>query len=370
MIDSPTLTLIRALSHDCVNSLPLPGDWPAHKREQVLGHLCAQHGLSGYALRQLCIVDPNENWISRERLRDYEKQRRKTVLSQYRVAMAYVDSLTQAGIEVGVFKGADLSRRLYGDIGLRSAKDFDLLVSKDDFIQAISLAAPVASEMDHRLPAATMGGIDRLLQRQKDVNFKLHGDCMIELHARPLLLRHLSERLEWQAHDDGLSRLSFADELFYTLCHGQMASWVRLKWAVDASLMAAQASPEDWRRVHERATAGKSEKSIFRALTWLDYIWGSTFSEPFQTRGTRTIGRHIGGLIRALDRPDARMNHLDTVFFTDVPSDWLRNICNLYFNPNEILLEDISPPIRFGKNMIHLAGSSVTRFANYLSRGA
>ena len=99
---------------------------------------------------------------------------RATGAVQLLVQRAVLERLTQAGISAAPFKGPDLARRLYGDLGLRRCADVDVLVESDRLDEAVAVVrtlgygagapadAPWLSELHHRLehPAPAMPTVE------------------------------------------------------------------------------------------------------------------------------------------------------------------------------------------------------------------
>lgn len=152
-----------------------------------------------------------------------------------------------AGIPVVLLKGVALAQKLYGSVGLRHARDIDLLVRPEHASEALRLLeadgyALVAPErqLDERQRRAFIGrGHEMELVRRNDGQ-------RVELHWRlaenPFLLRNVDafSRTEEIAIAGGTLRTLDGRSLFAYLCvHGAGHFWFRLKWLADIQALLA-----------------------------------------------------------------------------------------------------------------------------------
>ena len=146
-----------------------------------------------------------------------------------------------AGIRVLVVKGVALSAQLYGEQGLRSARDIDLLVGPDQVHEAHEALVqagyrPAANLASPRQRAAYLHWI-------KEVEFihPVTGE-LVELHHRladnPDLLAVdfaslWNEREEVVLGDQSVATLPRHRLPLYLCVHGASHGWARLLWLVD-----------------------------------------------------------------------------------------------------------------------------------------
>lgn len=150
---------------------------------------------------------------------------------------------SELGLRVLVLKGIPLAQRLYSDLGLRSAKDIDLLVDPDD----ADAAAAMLIETGHR-PIETFPGQSRTFHRlwfkETIYNHPDHGE--IELHHR---MTDLPELLPWDfatlwrtrdevpLGDIAVPVLGRRHLACYLCAHAAEHAWMRLRWLTDLAAL-------------------------------------------------------------------------------------------------------------------------------------
>ena len=77
-------------------------------------------------------------------------RRRATLVEQ--IALQLVRALDDAGLAVVPLKGPHLAERLYGDAGMRTSNDIDLLVQPEDFPRAIAVLGDAGYTSDGKAP--------------------------------------------------------------------------------------------------------------------------------------------------------------------------------------------------------------------------
>lgn len=156
-----------------------------------------------------------------------------------------VQAMTSAGIRVLVFKGVVLSAQIYGNSGLRSARDIDLMVAPEAFGDAATLLI----EAGYRYAGAARSPLQtaRYQRWSKDLQF-LHpgsGIC-VELHSRltdnPNLLSHdfgrlWADRAEVHLGTSAVATLSPSLLPLYLCVHGAVHGWDRLRWLADLAMV-------------------------------------------------------------------------------------------------------------------------------------
>lgn len=335
---------MRALLPEAPHHAPLPPDWPTAKRARVITHLDVQHGLAGWVYKQLCAIDPQEDWFERTALGTAERQRRKIAMTRIRQSLLFQSELKNAGVAFGVFKGDALSTQLFDDPVLRHAKDSDIYVPEKNFKAALGVAKDFGADVAFDYNTVSSNRLTSLLRTQKDIELFLPDGCLVELHARPLFLRSLSAPIEWKADADGVMHIPRADQFYYLLCHGQMASWVRLKWTLDVFLLAKTMKPTDWERVSDMSRSANCISSLKTGLEWIDHLFGCQYAQNLNASPNR-LGRSQKQRLAALDRFDARMDHRDNLFFTSKLSDRFMAFRGLYLNAGVAKMNKHANPI-------------------------
>jgi hypothetical protein len=176
-----------------------------------------------------------------------EELRRLSVIGARRslVQVAEVGRLCRlfaaAGIRVLVLKGVALSVQLYGEPGVRTARDIDLLVAPEQLVQAQETLALAGYQQRQNLPSPRQHAA--YLRWIKEFEF-YHGVTrgLVELHHRltdnpdllPVEFAALwNEREEVRLGDVTIATLSRQRLPLYLCVHGGDHGWARLHWLVD-----------------------------------------------------------------------------------------------------------------------------------------
>ena len=165
-------------------------------------------------------------------------------LTQAAALTRFYRRFSELRLRVLVLKGVPLAQRLYGDLGLRSAQDIDLLVDPAD----ADAAGAVLLETGHRQTETFLRGRTRTFHRRwfKETTYDHPDYGRVELHHR---LTDLSELLPW----DFASLWRARDEVWlgniavpvlgrrhlacYLCAHAAEHAWQRLRWLTDLAAL-------------------------------------------------------------------------------------------------------------------------------------
>lgn len=177
------------------------------------------------------------------------------------------------GIRCLVLKGAALALRHYRDLGLRSMRDFDLLIPEEDLHRAVlhlEKAGYVAE--GKRSPDAVL----RSVRIGHGWQFFLGDEQSCDLHWRPVVRCFSPEvtRLFWQSAENvplrgGTAAVPCAtDQLFHVCAHGLQWDWLpQIRWIADA--VTVMREPIDWDRICRLAAEARMRVRLARALRYL-----------------------------------------------------------------------------------------------------
>jgi hypothetical protein len=158
----------------------------------------------------------------------------------------------EAGLPMLALKGVPLSLQLYGDLGLRSARDIDIIVDSAN----ADAAETLLTKAGHSPVGGTFSGHQKQLYRRwfKEVKYTHPAHGLVELHHR---LSDLPELMPWdfstlwREHEEVPVRgvpvaVPGRRHLALYLCaHGAEHAWERLRWLTDiAALLRAPKSAE------------------------------------------------------------------------------------------------------------------------------
>jgi len=192
-----------------------------------------------------------------------------------------LDALYQEKIPVISFKGPWLSHVAYGDMGLRSFWDLDILIQREhrDVASAILLSQGFVcctTGLNRRQLDSFWDfcGQD-VFQRESDhVVVELHwaltaSTLAFDFDYKGLFQRKLSE--EWGSKR--ISHLAPEDELLYLCLHGSKEAWYKIKWLADLAFF-IQAHPHlNWPIIWQRA----KENGTLRVTALALYILQQLF---------------------------------------------------------------------------------------------
>lgn len=256
---------------DSLASNPWPENWPPEVRLLVI-HLRIALGTATAADNDLASQpvdwDAWLRWVERHRVGAFlhhrlpseartglpeaiTQQLRTRGFHNARLALArsaellrLVKHLEQAGVRVLTFKGPALAQQLYGEIGLRSAGDLDLLVAPADVARASAALGAAGYRRTYPDFELTAFQWSKFLKIQHEVNHR---------HPERGVTVELQWRLEgmpdhefgelWQARrsvsvaGQSLAVMPELVEQVFLFVHGARHGWQALFWLLDAALL-------------------------------------------------------------------------------------------------------------------------------------
>ena len=180
-----------------------------------------------------------------------------------------------ADLPVLFVKGAALAVLAFGNLGLRSGQDIDLLVDCESLPAATALILRAGySRFDP--PAEISDAQLRLLMPlRKDLGFVHQATTLrIELHWRLFLNPHAmaetsimaASRVVPLAGDAGLRTMGEEDLFAYLCMHGALHWWYRLKWLADVNALLASMPEDGVERLVRAAEARGTGRAAAQAL--------------------------------------------------------------------------------------------------------
>ena len=263
------------------------GDWPdfvAHVR---------RHRVAGFVSDALARTELNVLARADEPIRRMAQRAARLALAATTELGRLTKLCRENGLAFAVLKGVPLSERVYGNVGLRHAKDIDLLVAPDQ----VDAMADVLDRLGYRpseLRPIDGEGLKALWYRaRKDLPFRNpQTGIEIELHWRLLNNEHLLN-LPFDAHtlvDVPLgSRISapvlrLEDEFAYLCAHGAGHGWVRLKWLADINAILAQHSAEGIEDLYRHAAGLGGGMATAQAIVLSTWIFRTPVPPAFLAR--------------------------------------------------------------------------------------
>lgn len=192
--------------------------------------------LVNHALRRAGIDLPDPLHATLTRRADLKARR---ALAMARETIRLQRAFDEEGVSSLILKGSPLAILAYGDLGMKEARDIDLLVDVSD----LSRVMPILSARGYTLevPGLQPDQLMRYAAHASEVQFQDEArELTVDLHWR------LVDNERWMRGGDatgpaqevvvaGSAVRTLADEeMFAFLCvHGSSHSWSRLKWLAD-----------------------------------------------------------------------------------------------------------------------------------------
>lgn len=216
----------------------------------------------------------------------------RTSLAYAAEAVRLHDILEREGIGHRYLKGSTLSMLAYGGLGLKHARDIDLLIDPLDVERSCALL--VAAGYRRVRPAEDVGdaGFQAWMAVYKESSWQNKTGLLVEVHHglmdNPHLLEGVSIHSPSQDVDiGGNARLPTLgkDELFAYLCvHGASHAWSRLKWLADVAALLKDEDAAELARLHDRAVELGAGRCAGTALLLCSLLFGSQLPSELDTR--------------------------------------------------------------------------------------
>ncbi|PWV93804.1 putative nucleotidyltransferase-like protein [Paenibacillus cellulosilyticus] len=141
-----------------------------------------------------------------------------------------------------VLKGPVLAEALYGDFSLRTSKDVDLLVSKDD----LALAEKVILQQGYKPDKETLQVLNSLFVKDHHIGYthpetgvqvELHWRMSPDTYKEPAFSELWERRRSTVKTNYPVHYLGHEDLFVYLVLHGARHGWFRLRWLADVDRM-------------------------------------------------------------------------------------------------------------------------------------
>jgi Uncharacterised nucleotidyltransferase len=204
----------------------------------------------------------------------------------------------EADLSVLVVKGAALAMLAFGNLGLRSAQDIDLLIAYETLPAATELISGVGYRRYDPPPDITDTQLRLVMPLRKDLAF-VHqtSGLQLELHWRLFLNPHAiaepsmsgSSRIVPLAGGAGLRTMGEEDLFAYLCMHGALHWWNRLKWLADVNALIASVQEDEVVRLVRAAEARGAGRAAAQALVLCQRL----FQTPLPTSLTAALDKSV-----------------------------------------------------------------------------
>lgn len=192
-----------------------------------------------------------------------------------------------ANLPVLFVKGPSLAAVAFGNLGLRSGKDIDLLVPHETLWAARALVTHAGYYRFDPPPDISEAKLHLLMALRKDFGFIHQATGLrIELHWRLFLNPHAmdaaslmgSSRLVPLTATMELRTLGEEDLFVYLCVHGALHWWKQLKWLADINALLATAPEAGVERLIRAAEARGAGRAAAQAILLCQRIFGTHLS--------------------------------------------------------------------------------------------
>lgn len=283
--------LVRCVDHDGVGAddrldavLDRDPDW-----ERVL-ELGRRHGVAPLLNRGVRELESSDGAVDvPDRVRSTLSERtRSTAMRDVRLATELhelVDAFEERGVRALPFKGPVLEAFAYGEVGMRSYRDLDVLVPREDVTDAVDvlesrgyewLDVPRLDDSPVLGGPFTMPLVPEYELRRDGIRVEVRwrvGDT-----AQPFVpdVQTLWDRRETvTVAGSDVPALAPTDRLRMLAFHGTKHKWHLLKWACDFAAALA-ATDVDWGLIFEEARRCGDERRLLAAVALIDRLFKPT----------------------------------------------------------------------------------------------
>jgi len=186
----------------------------------------------------------------------------------------------RAAIPVMAFKGPMLSTELYGDAGLRHARDLDLAVTQEGLRRAQSCLEEMGWQLYSSWFVLSPRQWESFLRHEHSLDFAhSQASCRLELHWRNQWDTRTATRARWARSVPSVWQgccyqvMHPVDQVLYLCTHGGEHAWFRAKWLGDLARLHAEGRV-DWAAALEQARRTGQERALLAGLRLLEQVYG------------------------------------------------------------------------------------------------
>jgi hypothetical protein len=219
-------------------------------------------------------------------------------LAMAREAVRLQRLFDDADLPVLFVKGPALAELAFGNVGLRSGQDIDLLVRYEALLAATAIILRAGYRRFDPPPNIGDAQLRLVMRLRKDLGFVHRATGrQIELHWRLFLNPHAMAESSFIAASrvvplSGVAgvRTLGEDDLFAYLCmHGALHWWNRLKWLADVNALLASTPQSGVERLIRAAEA----RGVGRAAAQVLLLCRKIFQTPLPASLTATLDKSV-----------------------------------------------------------------------------
>ena len=261
----------------------------------VLGVVAARLKETGYAGM------PAGAW---QKFQDSLRTQHLFTLSMTAELFAILEEFGRAGIETLLVKGPLVSLLAYGDPGVRSYVDLDLLVRDRAILPASRILTALGFEADvpeEAILAGKIPGEYLFNRRHAQQIIELHTEKTFRYYPRPMRIEDLyarQRRVPLEGRE--IPALCLEDELVLNCIHGAKHFWERLMWPADIAAIVARHPEIAWESVRQAARDVGAERMLHVGLLLAESLLGVPVPSAMagstkEDRAAREMVRQVEG---------------------------------------------------------------------------
>jgi hypothetical protein len=261
----------------------------------VLGHVAARISELD---EKIVPADERSSLVERYRLQVFR------TLGMSRELFPLLELFAGKGIGMLVVKGPVLAVDAYGNPGIRSYSDLDLLVRQRDIRSATEALEGAGYDATVPLTAIDARKIPgQYLFRTPDSRLlvELHTDLTLRYFPRRLPIEEFFARqTHVQLDGHGVPALSIEDELVYISVHGATHLWERLGWIADVAALVTRQRDIDWQAATKTARQVGAERMLATGLYLASDLLRASLPSPVLATLKRDAGAaRLAAYVRA-----------------------------------------------------------------------
>jgi hypothetical protein len=201
-------------------------------------------------------------------------------LSLYASLFKLLNLLKKNNIPTVPFKGPVQAQLLYGDLGLRSFSDLDILVKKKDAVKTRDLLITQGFITDVEIPDKQIKtylkkeNFFHLANKTGTVNIDLHWEMTGRYSLKPIYYEDLEDHFK-QIDISGkkIPTLSIEDILIHLCIHGTSHCWEKLEMICAIAEIIKSKEIKNWDIVIEKTLLLKCKKMVFVGLLLAEQLF-------------------------------------------------------------------------------------------------
>lgn len=263
----------------------------------------------------------------------------------------------QNGIATAVFKGTVLAEMAYGEVALRQAGDIDILIHREDFLQAKELLKTLGYQMFPDLTEAQQSShlaFHCEIQFMRDDWFTvvdLHWGLAPKNFVFGLNPDDVMERLE-PAMVSAVSIPTFCTEdlIIYQAMHGAKHLWRRLEWVASLAEIIRSSQSIEWPVIIKRSTTAHSKRIVALGLHLVEALFEERMSEAVLTsldphdRMRPLAEKVLQQIFVSRSKPESAESNLYNMKIMDRKRDALQSVLRSIFVPTLSDWESLTLP--------------------------